>query len=54
MQASLDQARTTTANRVAAQLEEVGMLQAMIDEGQQRILRNIRGPAPEERSSRTE
>jgi hypothetical protein len=54
LQASLDRAQTALANRVAAQTEEVNLLQAVIDASQQRILRNIRGPAPEERSSRTE
>jgi hypothetical protein len=54
MQASLDRAQTALANRVAAQTQEVNMLQAVIDASQQRILRNIRGPAHEERSSRTE
>jgi hypothetical protein len=35
-------------------METVNRLQSAIDEGQQRILRNIRGPATEERSARTE
>ena len=54
LQASLDRARTALTNRVAAQTEAVNLLQSVIDEGQQRILRNIRGPAPEERSARAE
>jgi hypothetical protein len=55
LQASLDRARTALfANREATQIETVNQLQSAIDEGQQRILRNIRGPAKEERSARTE
>jgi hypothetical protein len=54
LQASLDRARTSLTNRAAAQTEAVNLLQSVIDEGQQRILRNIRGPAPEERSARAE
>ncbi len=54
MRASLDRAQTALANRVAAQTDAVNMLQSVIDESQQRILRNIRGPAPEERSAQTE
>jgi hypothetical protein len=53
LQASLDRAQTALTNRVAAQTEAVNLLQSVIDEGQQRILRSIRGPAPEERSART-
>ena len=54
LQASMDRALTALTNRAAAQTEEVNLLQSVIDEGQQRILRNIRGPSPEERSARTE
>jgi hypothetical protein len=51
LQASLDRARTALANREVTQTESVNRLQSAIDEGQQRILRNIRGPATEERST---
>jgi hypothetical protein len=53
LQASLDLARTALTNRVAAQTEEVSLLQSVIDESQAHLLRNIRGPATEERSART-
>jgi hypothetical protein len=54
LQASLDRAQTALTNRVAAQTEEVNLLQSVIDESQARLLRCIRGPATEERSARTE
>jgi hypothetical protein len=54
LQASLDRTQTALANRVAAQVETVNQLQSAIEEGQQRILRNIRGPSTEERSARAE
>jgi hypothetical protein len=49
LQASLDRARTALTSLEAAQLESANRIQSAFDEGQQRILRNIRGPATEER-----
>ncbi len=54
LQASLDRARTALTNHEATQIESVNRLQSALDESQARILRNIRGPATEERSARTE
>jgi hypothetical protein len=54
LQASLDRARTAPTSLEASQLESANRMQSAFDEGQLRILRNIRGPATEERSARAE
>ncbi len=54
LQASLDRARMARTDLEASQLESANTMQSALDESQARILRNIRGPATEERSARTE
>ncbi len=54
LQALLDRARTALTSLEASQLESANRMQLAFDEGQQRILRNIRGSATEERSARAE